>query len=477
MTDPNRPFLTLALPETGRDDIAQALGGQRPGPAATAPHAGRAAPAGGLPPRPGVPAAAAQARPAPAGKVVPFLPRGPVFDWASLRGASAAGLPSVDELPHRALTTSGRGAIYQALLQLRLPAGSGVLIPTYHCPTMVAPALLAGLVPHFYGVGEDGLPDLASIDAAVARASRVLLVTHYFGIPHSLHAVRAWCDARRVALIEDCAHTYFGVAGKRPVGAWGDFATASVTKFFPVPESGVLASATRPLRTMPLAPATGVAQLKGLVDVLESAIRHGRLRGMRPVLAALFEIKNRRMAAPAGREAATTGTAGPAAAPDPAGASVDEMMRQCDMGRIDDAPVYVSRLLQRLLPRRRIVEARRRNYALYASHLGDAAGAVPLFELPDGAAPYVYPLRIDSADRADRVYTGLRLQGLPVFRWDRLWPGTPLALAGDVGPLWSRQVLQLLCHQDLGEADVTRTARALLELLSTTGDPAAGRSA
>ena len=35
--------------------------------------------------------------------------------------------------------------------------------------------------------------------------------------------VRAWCDAQSIALIEDCAHSFFGTAGNRPVGAWGDY--------------------------------------------------------------------------------------------------------------------------------------------------------------------------------------------------------------------------------------------------------------
>ncbi|MBK9574239.1 MAG: DegT/DnrJ/EryC1/StrS family aminotransferase [Rhodoferax sp.] len=54
-------------------------------------------------------------------------------------------------------------------------------------------------------------------------------------------------------MIEDCAHCFFGQAGERPIGAWGDFATASLTKFFPVPEGGLLASSSRPLPGLALA--------------------------------------------------------------------------------------------------------------------------------------------------------------------------------------------------------------------------------
>ena len=39
----------------------------------------------------------------------------------------------------------------------------------------------------------------------------------------------------------DDPHTLFGQAGERPVGAWGDCATASLTKFLPTSELGLLA--------------------------------------------------------------------------------------------------------------------------------------------------------------------------------------------------------------------------------------------
>src|SRR6218665_520068 len=94
------------------------------------------------------------------------LPNAPVFGWASLRTASANTLPAFDDLPHRALTSSGRAALYWALKRLQLAAGAGVLVPAYHCPTMVAPILLAGLRPIYYEITEHGLPLLSSLDQA-----------------------------------------------------------------------------------------------------------------------------------------------------------------------------------------------------------------------------------------------------------------------------------------------------------------------
>ncbi len=249
------------------------------------------------------------------------LPRGPVLGWASFSGSRSVALPSVEDLPHVTMTSSGRAALYQALRQLNLPAGSKVLLPTYHCPTMVAPVLLVGLEPVFYAVREDGLPDVASLSRPEAANARVVLTAHYFGLTRSLREVRAWCDERGAALIEDCAHAFFGMAGERPVGAWGDFSIASVTKFFPVPEAGLLASVRNSIQELGLAPQGIKSALKGWVDAVEIGVAHHRFPGLNSGLQALFRLKNR------GR---TVFQASPVV--DSSKESVATMMESCDMG-------------------------------------------------------------------------------------------------------------------------------------------------
>ncbi|MEH0165822.1 DegT/DnrJ/EryC1/StrS family aminotransferase [Roseateles microcysteis] len=377
------------------------------------------------------------------------MPKGPVFGWAALRHLPAPTLPSVEDLPQLRFTTSGRAAIYQALQLLKLPAGSAVLLPTYHCPTMVAPVLMLGLRPVYFGLNAEGLPDLAGISHDEATEAGAMLVSHYFGLPRSLAAVRDWCDQQGIALIEDCAHSYFGQAGERPIGRWGDYATASVSKFFPVPEAGVLASATRPLPDSALRPQGAKAQLKAWVDVLEIGTRHGRLAGLQALLAIFFRLKS----GPVSRRVA------PAPA---AGTSAEDLMLGCDMGRIAAKPLALSMLLREHLPRDRIIALRQRNFALYEQMLGEH-NAMRDFAAQGIAdcAPYVYPFWVEDADR---VYHALRERGLPVFRWDRLWPGTP-KLPQDHGRRWSHHLLQLLCHQDLDDNDIQQTARQLLSLL------------
>lgn len=281
-----------------------------------------------------------------------------------------------------------------------------------------------------------------------------MLVAHYFGLANSLAEVRQWCDERGIALIEDCAHCYFGEAGERPVGAWGDYATASLSKFLPLPESGLLASAHRPINKLPLTPQSLKAQLKGWVDVFELATKYKRFAGINSALALLFRVKNSQT---------RSSSQPPPKVDNPPEASAVTMMRDCDMARIAQVPLAASMGLRAILPRGRIITQRQQNFARYARHFANIEGSKPLFALPFRAvAPYVFPLWVDDADR---IYHALRTQELPVFRWDRIWPGTP-QLDGDLGLLWSQHVLQLLCHQDLSEADIERTARAILNLLT-----------
>lgn len=396
----------------------------------------------------------------------PPMPRGPVLGWDCFKRPNPAEkseldtFPSVELLPHKTYTTSGRAAIYHALRQLQLVSGRLVLLPTYHCPTMVAPVLLAGHQPSYYGIAANGLPNLDSITPDQARLAGAMLVPHYFGIPHSLAEVRRWCDEHHIALIEDCAHTLFGRAGERNVGAWGDFATASLSKFLPVPEAGLLASGQRPIAPLNLQEQGTKAHTKGCLDIVEMAIVHERLTGLNTIGNAILNIKLAIKRILRGKN--TTPTASSNCRPESG-----DFMPACDMARINFAPLGISLWLTRKLTRHNIIRRRRENFLLYAQLLNNQSGCRPL--MPDSntlsdqcIAPYVFPLWVDDADR---VYHELRLHGYPVFRWDRIWPGTPI-ISGDAGQQWSRHVLQLLCHQDLQELDIKKTAAAIQHILN-----------
>lgn len=388
-------------------------------------------------------------------------PRLPVLGWSAFSRRPIELLPGVMDAKHRRATVSGRAAIGLALQALGVGPGDRVLVPTYHCPTMITPIVAAGAIPVFYPIGPTGGPSLAWLEAQGARHARAMLAAHYFGVPQAMARIRRFCDENRVALIEDCAHAFFGVSEGRALGQWGDVAIASLTKFFPVPEGGLIVSNDVPLEHLRLSPRPWIDELRAIADALQVGAEHGRLSGFNTVLRGLFGAKALlRRKAPQAEDAP---------APLVARAEVDRLIKPAELA---GAALWITRHVDP----GRIAACRRRNYARLARRLSGLPGAHPLIpELPHGVVPYVFPLYVD---RADDVYQPLRRTGIPIFRWDEIWPDTP-ALEGDQGLAWSRHVFHLGCHQDLTDDDIERiasTVRQIVEAERQRADSTSGRA-
>lgn len=367
-------------------------------------------------------------------------PRLPVLGWSAFSGPRATPSGGVLNNPFKRYTTSGRAAIALALRALDIERGDKVLVPTYHCPTMIAPVARIGAQPVFYPITASGAADQGWLERAQLGGVRALLATHYFGIPQPMSRLRAFCDAHRIALIEDCAHAFFGEYEGAPVGGSGNLAIASLPKFFPTPEGGLLSSATRPLDTLDLAPSGLRDELKAAVDAVELGATHRRFAGMNALLSGVFGLK-RRLRRGSSTSSAGLGGGVASSAADP---------------RLDSpGPAWVARWISGIVCRSRIVERRRANYAGLAARLLRIDGARALFpELPEGATPYVFPLYVEKPEAS---YQKLRSEGIPIFRWDEIWPGTP-AIVGDHGLDWANRVFQLGCHQDLSSSDIEAIA-------------------
>ena len=388
------------------------------------------------------------------------IPRLPVFGWSAFAGGPS-DVHSMLELPGLHYTTSGRAAILLALEALGVGPGDQVLLPTYHCPTMVAPVTHLGAKPVFYPIDELGTPLIPWLVAHAPRNARVLLAAHYFGLPQPMGLLREWCDQRGIAFIEDCAHALFGVAGERPTGAWGDVSIGSLTKFLPVLEGGCLVM-NRPAAMPALRPASAGEHFRAGIDVLETSASQGQLHGLNTLLLQGMGLMRRlRRSAPNVTPAGPVAAAADAECP-PGLASGPELLIDADLAH--RALARPCRWLADALPHGRIVAKRRSHYQHLLEALSGHGGLRPLLRhLPEQAAPYVFPLWVDQPDPG---YAELRHCGMPVFRWDRLWPGMPL-LPHDQGRGWSHHVIQLACHQDLSREDIDRFVR---QLLSTYAD-------
>lgn len=379
------------------------------------------------------------------------IPRLPVLGWTAWSGRKQAPFSCIDELPNLVYTTSGHAAIALALRFLGCRPGDRVLVPTYHCPTMIAPLVRLGAVPVFFPLTASGMPAIDWLEQHAGEA-RAIVAAHYFGFVNSLDAVRSFCDARGIALIEDCAHAFFGVADGRPVGSWGDVAIASLTKFFPVPEGGCIVSCQRVLGHLTLTPRSTRAELRAAIDMIEIGARYRRFPGLNGLLRALFGTKELLRGRPF----------------TPIATNDHDDVRPPSATDLNDdllfvAPSRSTRGIARRIHRERIVTLRRRNYALLAQLLADLPDAAPFrASLPDHLAPYVFPLEVGNPEAR---YRALRAAKVPLFRWDRVWPGTP-SIAGDFGAEWATRIFQLACHQDLTEDDLRSIASTVRRIFT-----------
>ena len=383
------------------------------------------------------------------------LPRLPLFGWASFTGPKRSRTPCIVDRSDIVFTRSGQAAIGLALRDLAVGPGDRVLVPTYHCPTMIAPVAALGAQPQFFPLDASGAPRVDVIANMDLSGVRAMIAAHYFGLPQPMAHIRRFCDARGIALIEDCAHAIFGATDGRPVGSWGHYAIASLPKFFPTTDGGCLvAEAFRsPITNLPRrAPAD---ELRVIANSIEIGARHRALHGVNRLVAGGFALVERIR----GKSSRGDAHADPEGSPQrsPPSPSPTSSTLWCR------ASAW-SRFIAGAAHRERIFSNRRRNYRHLCALLADVPGThIPWPKLPDLATPYVFPLWVDEPAKS---YQRARRAGVPLFRWDDAWPGTPL-IDGDCGPQWGHHIFQLGCHQDLGVDDLGVMTDTLRRIFSS----------
>jgi len=372
----------------------------------------------------------------------PAIPIAPILSSASFRRAGFAPTATVLDAGEARLVTSGRIAIGLALREIGVGPGDTVLVPAYHSQSMVPPVLWRGATPLFYRIRPDTAPDLIDLARHIDGRTRAVMVTHYFGFIQDLAPLRALCDARGVALIEDCAHAFIGEREGRPVGAIGDYAIASSMKFFPIYEGGALVSARRPLGTVALRSAGPGFEAKVALTSLENSFSWRRLKGVQAAMWLPLKLKDGLWGALKKRRPAPA-----ALAP-----SSSDSSYSFDPGWLDKRSSWFARTLLALVPASRIAALRRRNYERLDAALGSLRGMRALHpSLPPGVCPWVYPLLVTDPEP---LFERLLAAGVPVVRFGHpLWQGVDEHTCPVSADL-SRRVLALPCHQELREGEL-----------------------
>lgn len=389
---------------------------------------------------------------------LPVVPVAPILNLDARPPLGTHPVPSVLDAGDVRLLTAGRLGECHALRLLGIGPGDRVLLPAYHCISMLYPIQWLGAEPVFYRLHPDTSIDFEDMTAHLAAGAKAVIATHFFGFAQDIGRVRALCDAHGAALIEDCAHAFFGQWQGRPLGSFGDYAIASPVKFFPVFDGGCLISARHSLEAV--RPRTGDAafQIKAVLDPLERATLYGRLS----LLGSLLWLKNTLWTALKRRRRAGEAGAPAIIGPSSSGGGAELALEWLETGMSRAARLGMQRGRRASA---RIAQARRTNYRRLAAALGGLPGCRPLRpELPDETIPYVLPLLVDDPAQ---VFPALKQARVPVLRWEDM-PESALA-ACPVADRYRSALLQLPCHQALRSHEIDWIAAQVRAAVAAAG--------
>src|SRR5262245_13088205 len=151
---------------------------------------------------------------------------------ATVRGNSLRG-PSIFEFENRfaayhgvrhAISASyGRMAFYYILKGLDIPRGSEIIFPALTFWVVPEMARVLGFRPVFVDIDPSTFNiDPARLEIAITPKTRAVVPTHLYGQPCDMDRIMSIARARKLAVIEDCAHALGATYKGRKVGTFGD---------------------------------------------------------------------------------------------------------------------------------------------------------------------------------------------------------------------------------------------------------------
>jgi len=366
--------------------------------------------------------------------------------------------------PGLELTYQARGALLLACEEIaRNSSVRTILLPAYHCPSGVTPALMAGLKPVYYRIRRDLSIDYDDLLKKADGATCAVLVIHFFGIEADLKPLSA-LRATGVRLIEDWSHSFLQgdlpeLAGSRD----SDYRIYSFWKLVPSGVGGGLVRSTARQygETEHLAATPLRQRVVNFKQLLEAALEHGP-RGF--AQRAFTAIEALRLALRRGKQRTPTREALPEAITGESRYPVDRRLASSAMPS----------LARRIIASHdfaAVAQARRENFRRYAEQLV-SRGPLKLLHslLPDGACPWVFPVLLDGRDDIDHVWRaqGVALHTFGIYLHSSLFEHTDPATLDDARYLASH-LLCLAIHQDISVAEVGRSVAIIQSSLTERG--------
>ena len=344
-------------------------------------------------------------------------------------------------------TYSGRYAIYHALRSLASVTNRRVvLVPAFHCPTVVDPILHAGFRVRFYEVTTDLRACKPDFERKISAEVAAAVLIRYFGLPSGADSLIEVCRTAGIMSIDDWSHSFLECNPLRLAQHGADVTIYSFKKLVPSQSGGGAVAKDVPnwpseLKRSPLQDST--ARLRAL---------WGNARAFRPSFRSPGDIDSpvvKRLL-----EESQPAIRRPAAIAYPYDSSLAAL-------RIP----FSSRLILARSPLQEVADRRRRNYRLMTQALRFTSWIKAVNpDLPEETCPWGLPTLLENRSAHDYQ---LRALGVPLFTFGEvLHPALFETHAGETRMLASSRyladsLLALSIHQDLDESFVGQSAQII----------------
>ena len=362
--------------------------------------------------------------------------------------------------PGLELTYKGRGALLRACLEIAVRGKREILVPAYHCPSGIIPALQAGLTPVFYRIRRDLKIDYQDLLKKAGPDTAAVLVIHFFGFGADL-APLAQLRASGIPLIEDWSHSFIQGEPPRLAGSGSNYRIYSFWKLVP---SGIGGGLIRPHlpnhETPPISPAPRWRQIVDFERLLEESLDHSDYRSAR---AAFSAIERTRLALKRSRPVA--------AEPGPSCRGEDHYPYDPRLA-MSRMPAWTKKIIESS-DLGQIAHKRRDNFRLYGGPLANCSPLTILYpELPAEVCPWVFPVLIEDRSRFDRRWrdSGVALHTFGNHLHSALFETADAPTISDANFLADR-VLCLSIHQYMTGNEIESAARIIHSGLSNVRLP------
>ena len=124
--------------------------------------------------------------------------------------------------------TSATAGLHLALLALNLQEGDEVITTPLTFVATLNTIELAGGKPVLVDIDPHTLNmNIANVEAAITRRTRVLMPVHYAGLPVDLDPLYALAKKHNLRVVEDCAHAIGASYNGKRIGSFGDIQVVS----------------------------------------------------------------------------------------------------------------------------------------------------------------------------------------------------------------------------------------------------------